>query len=335
MWPSVCRGQTVAVVVEAVEVEGLAGEDVFTVTAGAVPIAVVGGDPIGVSAGDRLLLAGPGGAVVYEPGPSADSGAFVVAGTERVSFRQLEAATVLPGFGPVVIGGTSGADVITVIARDSSTHAGADGLQDFTTTVNAGVEILWLDVASVAVQAGSGDDQMVLLAPAPNAAVWNVAVSVDGGAPSGGSDLVVVGTPGSTDTVLYQPTGSSAGVLTLVNLASVVGITGVERVVYDGEAGGDSLTVLGTGSDDVILHRPGVQADAGQVDVNSLLPLAYEDLGAGGVVSIDAAAGADLLVAEGTAWADRFVVAGADPAGEPAAAGAGGGGDMAAGWWRR
>ncbi len=54
-------GQTVAVVVEAVEVEGLAGEDVFTVTAGAVPIAVVGGDPIGVSAGDRLLLAGPGG----------------------------------------------------------------------------------------------------------------------------------------------------------------------------------------------------------------------------------------------------------------------------------
>ncbi len=39
-------GQTVAVVVEAVEVEGLAGEDVFTVTAGAVPIAVVGGDPI-------------------------------------------------------------------------------------------------------------------------------------------------------------------------------------------------------------------------------------------------------------------------------------------------
>ncbi len=34
----------------------------------------------------------------------------------------------------------------------------------------------------------------------------------------------------------------------------------MERCVYDGEAGGDSLTVLGTGSDDVILHRPGVQA---------------------------------------------------------------------------
>ncbi len=67
--------------VEAVEVEGLAGEDVFTVTAGAVPIGVVGGDPIGVSAGDQLVLAGPVGPVVYEPGPSADSGAFVVAGT--------------------------------------------------------------------------------------------------------------------------------------------------------------------------------------------------------------------------------------------------------------
>ncbi len=47
-----------------------------------------------------------------------------------------------------------------------------------------GVEILWLDVASVAVQAGSGDDQVVVLAPAPNAAVWNVAVSVDGEPPA-------------------------------------------------------------------------------------------------------------------------------------------------------
>ncbi len=109
------------------------------------------------------------------------------------------------------------------------------------------------------------------------------------GSPSGGSDRRGGGTPGSTDTVLYQPTGSSAGKLTLVNLASV-GDSRVERVVYDGEAGGDSLTVLGTGSSDVIPHRPGVQADAGQVDVNLSPPLAYEDLGAGGVMSIDAAA---------------------------------------------
>ncbi len=173
-------GQTVAVVVEAAEVEGLAGRMVSTVTAGAVPIAG-GGRRSDRSQCGRPVAAGRSGwTVVYEPGPSADSGAFVVAGTERVSFRQLEAATVLPGFGPVVIGGTSGADVITVIARDSSTHAGADGLQDFTTTVNAGVEILWLDVASVAVQAGSGDDQVVLLAPGARCRVWNVAVSVDG-----------------------------------------------------------------------------------------------------------------------------------------------------------
>ncbi len=46
---------------------------------------------------------------------------------------------------------------------------------------------------SVAVQAGSGDDQVVVLAPAPNAAVWNVAVSVDGEPqwrqrPAGGGD---------------------------------------------------------------------------------------------------------------------------------------------------
>ncbi len=51
----------------------------------------------------------------------------------------------------------------------------------------------------------------------------------------------------------------------------------------------------------MILHRPGVQADAGQVYVNSLLPLAYEDLGAGGVVILDGAGGTnDLLIYEGT-----------------------------------
>ncbi len=90
------------------------------------------------------------------------------------------------------------------------------------------------------------------------------------GSPSGGSDLVVVGTPVRPDTVLYQPTGSLSRCADAGESGQCGGDHGVERVVHDGEAGGDSLTVLGTGSDDVIPHRPGVQADAGQVDVNLL-----------------------------------------------------------------
>jgi hypothetical protein len=303
-------GQTINLAnLETLELLGAGGEDEFQVTAGPVEIRVDGGDPIGTTPGDRLVLVGPGGGVTFEPGPSSDSGALVVAGQRRVSFVRIEGVTVLPGFGPVTILGTSGDDTITLIARDSSTHAGADGVQDFTTTVNAGVEVLWLDVASVSVQAGSGADRVVVLAPAPNGAVWNVAVSVDGGPAPAGSDLLVVGTPASTDTVIFSPTGVSSGTLTIVNLATVIAITGVEEVVYDGEAGGDYLEVRGTSGNDVVVHRPGVAGDEGQIWVGSLLPLRYEDLGAGGLVLIDGLAGQDELLYEGTAGADRFVVA--------------------------
>jgi hypothetical protein len=304
-------GQTINLAnLETLELLGAGGEDEFQVTAGPVEIRVDGGDPIGTTPGDRLVLVGPGGGVTFEPGPSSDSGALVVAGQRRVSFVRIEGVTVLPGFGPVTILGTSGDDTITLIARDSSTHAGADGVQDFTTTVNAGVEVLWLDVASVSVQAGSGADRVVVLAPAPNGAVWNVAVSVDGGPAPAGSDLLVVGTPASTDTVIFSPTGVSSGTLTILNLATVIAITGVEEVVYDGEAGGDYLEVRGTSGNDVVVHRPGVAGDEGQIWVGSLLPLRYEDLGAGGLVLIDGLAGQDELLYEGTAGADRFVVAG-------------------------
>jgi hypothetical protein len=304
-------GQTINLAnLETLELLGAGGEDEFQVTAGPVEIRVDGGDPIGTTPGDRLVLVGPGGGVTFEPGPTPDSGALVVAGQRRVSFVRIEGVTVLPGFGPVTILGTSGDDTITLIARDSSTHAGADGVQDFTTTVNAGVEVLWLDVASVSVQAGSGADRVVVLAPAPNGAVWNVAVSVDGGPAPAGSDLLVVGTPASTDTVIFSPTGVSSGTLTILNLATVIAITGVEEVVYDGEAGGDYLEVRGTSGNDVVVHRPGVAGDEGQIWVGSLLPLRYEDLGAGGLVLIDGLAGQDELLYEGTAGADRFVVAG-------------------------
>jgi hypothetical protein len=305
-------GQTINLAnLETLELLGAGGEDEFQVTAGPVEIRVDGGDPIGTTPGDRLVLVGPGGGVTFEPGPSSDSGALVVAGQRRVSFVRIEGVTVLPGFGPVTILGTSGDDTITLIARDSSTHAGADGVQDFTTTVNAGVEVLWLDVASVSVQAGSGADRVVVLAPAPNGAVWNVAVSVDGGPAPAGSDLLVVGTPASTDTVIFSPTGVSSGTLTILNLATVIAITGVEEVIYDGEAGGDYLEVRGTSGNDVVVHRPGVAGDEGQIWVGSLLPLRYEDLGAGGLVVVDGLAGTqDLLIYEGTAASDTFTAAG-------------------------
>ncbi len=56
---------------------------------------------------------------------------------------------------------------------------------------------------------------------------------------------------------------------------------GVETLVYDGEAGNDTITVIGDGAaagDDRITHTPGVAADDGTVLVNSLLAFQYTDL---------------------------------------------------------
>ncbi len=219
-------GQTVAVVVEAVEVEGLAGEDVFTVTAGAVPIDVAGGDPIGVSAG--LVAAGRSGW-----GGSlrawAERGQWGVCGGRH----RAGAASGKAGGGHSARsrawgrghqrdqwGGCDHGD-----CPRQSTHAGADGLQDFTTTVSiAGWKSLWLDVAMWRWQVG--DDQVVLLAPSAQCCVCgNAAAHAWTGSPQWRQRLRWW-YPGSTDTVLYQPTGSSWRWLTLVNLASVVGSAG-------------------------------------------------------------------------------------------------------------
>ncbi|MDW8080278.1 MAG: hypothetical protein RMJ16_15470, partial [Thermoguttaceae bacterium] len=96
----------------------------------------------------------------------------------------------------------------------------------------------------------------------------------------------------------------------IVNLATTITATGVEQVVYDGEAGGDQLTVVATSGNDVILHVPGAAFDEGDILVNSLLPLRYEDLGTNGTVRVDGQAGSDELVYRGTAGADLFTVAG-------------------------
>ena len=42
---------------------------------------------------------------------------------------------------------------------------------------------------------------------------------------------------------------------------------------YDGQGDNDSLTVVGTGGDDTIVHTPGANDQAGSFQVNSLLAL--------------------------------------------------------------
>ncbi|KKM72636.1 hypothetical protein LCGC14_1418530, partial [marine sediment metagenome] len=252
---------------EALTVNGLEGSDSFDVTPAAIPIFIDGGDPIASLPGDLLTIQSGGDPVTINPGPENDEGSFDVGANEPVSFDRVESFSIVGG-GPLVVNGTNGPDAITLIARDDSTHAGADGVQDFTVSINGSSDFLFLDVPQVTVNALSGSDEIVLRTPAPNDAAWGTDVTIHGGPPSA-SDRVVVETPGADpETVVYTPTGADAGSIDIDG--DLVTLTGVEELVYDGEGDDDSLTVVGTSGDDVIVHTPGVADDAGSFAVNTL-----------------------------------------------------------------
>ena len=150
----------------------------------------------------------------------------------------------------MTVDGTNGDDDITIIARDSTYSPLADGIQDFTVSVNAGPQILYVNAANLTVNSLSGDDDIVLQTPAPNGAAWNVQVTINGGAPQtlGGrlGDTFSLETPdGATaaQTVAYTPTGPNSGTLNDSTLASLITLTDIEQVFYNGGANGDALHV--------------------------------------------------------------------------------------------
>ncbi len=328
----------------AVEVWGGAADDTFNVTSDPnIPVFIDGGDPIGSSAGDTLNLLAGGGAVVSEAGPETDEGSLFVAGNQRVSFDHIEALGVI-GAIKAYLSGTTDDDEITVIARDGLSGPvqfvnATPGVQDFTTSVNDGLQILWQDTPQLVIDAKAGDDDIVIRAPANNNANWNMIVDVLGGTPAAGpfpkGDRLEFETPSTgTDAIIYTPTAVDGGTLvldenvtggyvpgddTIINIgiipAPMVGVPipesgGVETLVYDGEAGDDRLTVVAPAGDDFITHTPGSDPDGGTVAVNSLLALQYSDIGLGGGVAIDGQTGNDTLTVRGTEFVDAIAVAG-------------------------
>jgi hypothetical protein len=297
--------------VESLGVNGLAGSDTFNVTSSAtVPISIDGGDPVGVLPGDVLnIVTVPGDMVNIFPGPTSDSGGVVVNSNQPISYVHIESLSVSGG-GTPVISGTNGNDVITIIARDSSYAPGLDGIQDFTVSVNAGPNILFIDTPSLTVHALAGNDQIVVQAPAPNLAAWNVALTLDGGPSSALGDQLVVSTPGANQAT-YTPASANSGTLGVTNSngnVSNVTITDIENFVYDGQAGGDGLTMVGSSAANVFTLNPGATNDAGTLSMDSTLPVTFQNLGSGGQVAVNGNGGADVLNYNGTPGNDTFVI---------------------------
>ena len=265
----------------------------------------MGGDPIGGgTTGDTLNLLAGGAAVTFNVGPEIDEGSLVAGTNEPVSYDHLEAIGAFTVTGGATFSGTNDADAITVIARDDSSHAGTDGLQDFTVSVNDGIEVLFVDTPSLTVDALGGSDEITVRAPAPNDAEWDVDVTINGGTPSTDADQLIIETPG-TDTVVYTPSATlpDAGVLLIDEATndSTITINEIEELFYDGEDGDDTLTVTGAGR---FAHTPGAAIDAGHVGLDSQLGISYVQLGSAATVTADGTGADDVLVALGTNGSD-------------------------------
>lgn len=311
---------------EQVRIEAGDGSDQLTLnvsSAGGLNYEVRGGNPIG-AAGDVLTVNSPE-LKIFTPGPENDAGSVEVATgtTTFVSFDEIEDLVLLGG-GSALTLGTNGDDDITIIARDASYSPLADGVQDFTVSVNDGPNVLYIDAIDHFVDALAGDDDIVIRTPAPNGAVWDVDVFVAGGPPAA-SDRVKLETPGDqVDEVVYTPFEDDSGRIDIVNLNSTIIMNefsavlndvnytsspgGVEHVVYDGGDGQDLLTIVGDDDNNRFVHTPGTTRDSGQIRMDSTPDLTYENLGVDGTVSVEGGGGEDVLVALGTDGVDTLDV---------------------------
>ncbi|MDD4891110.1 MAG: hypothetical protein PHU85_14405, partial [Phycisphaerae bacterium] len=311
--------------IDAVTVNSLAGADAITVTPGAEPLFVDGGDPIGVLPGDQLTVVATGGTVTYAAGPETDQGGINVGANGTVSWDNIETVNV-SGPSSVLVTGTNGDDDITVIARDDSTHSvlatATPGEQDFTVSVNQGQEVLFIDAPTLYIDALAGDDDINVRAPAPNGADWNVDLFVAGGVP-GASDKLVFETPG-VNTVAFTPTGADTGTILLDQPTNDSTFTlgaftvgsyisspgGIERVVYDARSTADTLTVNGAAVvNDTFVVTAGDTIGSGSVRVNAFLALDFTALSSGSTLTMAGNTGTDTLVYEAAATNDTFAVA--------------------------
>jgi hypothetical protein len=300
-------------------VNGNDGNDTFNVTPGAIPILVDGGNPVGVQPGDVLNLNAGGGGVTFFPGPTTDSGGFLVGSSASVSFVHIESIGAILNPGNVTIDGTNGDDDITVIARDNSYAPGTpglDGVQDFTASVNAGPQVLYVNATSLTVNSLSGDDNIVLQTPAPNDAAWGEPVTINGGAPQtlGGplGDTFSLETPDGTtaaQAISYQPTGPNSGMLHYDLTVNPIALNGIEQVFYNGGAKGDALTFIGSGNNnDTITSTPGATTDSGTLQDNSLLALNYQNLGPTPAIAVQDTGSGNSLVVDGIGSNDTYAV---------------------------
>jgi hypothetical protein len=171
-----------------------------------------------------------------------------------------------------------------------------------TITVNNAAVVNFTAYPTLTLNGNNGDD---VLSIRPGSLVGVTTLNVNGNDPTA-SDVVIVTGGAGVDTLTITPlTADSATVTGL--LGPVVNVNTAESLTYNGLGGNDLVTVAAPAAS-TTTYTPGVTPDAAGLQVNSLIPLALTNLGAGGQSVQLAAGAASTLVYNGTNVNDVFAV---------------------------
>ncbi|MDP7020419.1 MAG: hypothetical protein QGG36_31765, partial [Pirellulaceae bacterium] len=299
-------------------VESLGGDDLINVvpTAG-VTVNIDAGDPV---ASDVVWYV-PDDTATFTPGVDPSTAILTSTGVGPVNVSNAEAiefAHTGPAATGLVLNATNDNDTIEV------RRGAAPG--DGVATINSGpvlgfnrpspffgaiAPITLADFAALTVNGRAGDDAI------STQAIVGVTQAIDGGGQTG--DNVTV--EGTTAGQAIGVTGLTVdGALVSVAGHGAVTVTTAEALTVDGGGGADTFSISATIVDDRIVHTPANAFNEGLFEVNplggaALLPVAYQNIAAGGTLTVNGLAhvglAADTLIARGTAGEDAFLVSAA------------------------
>ncbi|HEX2028930.1 MAG TPA: hypothetical protein VHF25_13120, partial [Nitriliruptorales bacterium] len=283
---------------EAASVHGGAGEDRFFVSGSGGPASFTvygGNDP----AADRLDVTPQvtDAAVRLQPG---GSGGRVEPTGPAIGFTDLEAISLEgDSTGALTVHASSGEDVITQVGN--------------AVTVDAGAHIAFTGFPTLAVDAGSGNDQ-VHATPKTTTGVTRIAVA--GGE---ASDSVTVNGTTLGESLTYRPTGVAAADVVVAG-APPVALSSTEAAVLDGRTSlpsADTLVVNSTPITGTLVLEPGTTADSGALRfadgagaATATPPLTFGGLGAGAIRLTDDGGRLDAFTYRGLSGSDVFSVDG-------------------------
>ncbi|MCY2991933.1 MAG: hypothetical protein NTY19_29250, partial [Planctomycetota bacterium] len=318
------------------QINTLGGDDKVTVDVGGtdlitVPITFDGGtgsDLLTVTGTPKVEAGTFTTSATYTPGPLGNQGRLVEVGvgastkTMTIDFANLEPVVDLI-LGTLTVNGTNADNAINYTAGPNNGIGASTGL----VSVDGFESIEFINKTTLTIDGLAGNDTINLNnSTTPTGLGKDVGkgdpvISVKGGDPTGGSDTVVVNGTIVPDKVTITPAAADEAVITgttygtdLVQGVSQINVTTTESLIYNGRGGTDTLTITTPAGPNLVTLTPGATVDSGGVQVDSLVPMSFLNLGSGGKLSMadaatDPAVRVDTLVYNGTDGNDVFGVA--------------------------